>query len=168
MEKPLYRVCKNGSYYAKHGFHIHFPYCFLNKVDQEVHLIPRVQETIRELKTFEDIGIEDSGLMIDKSCCKVPWLLYASRKESGMDPYLFSKVYNADCVEISLESAFKKYQLFDMREKQIKIKGKVEEYLPRILSIIPYGRTTCEIKHGLISPLKEQINEKKNKSEAKE
>ena len=168
LEKPLYRVCKNGSYYAKHGFHIHFPYCFLNKVDQEVHLIPRVQETIRELKTFEDIGIEDSGLMIDKSCCKVPWLLYGSRKESGMDPYLFSKVYNADCVEISLENGFKNYELFDMREKQIKIKGKVKEYLPRILSIIPYGRTTCEIKHGLISPLKEQINEKKNKSEAKE
>lgn len=161
LEKPLYRITKNGISYAKHGFHIHFPYCFLNKVDQEVHLIPRVQDMLRELKTFEDLGFEDSGNMIDKSCCKVPWLMYGSRKENGMDPYKVTKVFNSECNEISLEAAFKRYQLFDMRERLIKIKGKVEEYLPRILSIIPYGREVSEVKHGLISPLKEQIQERK-------
>lgn len=162
LEKPLYRVTKNGISYAKHGFHIHFPYCFLNKIDQEVHLIPRVQEMLRELKTFEDLGFEDSSMMIDKSYCKVPWLLYGSRKENGMDPYMVSKVYNSECTEISIEDAFKNYPLFDMKEKIIKIKGKVEEYLPRILSIIPYGRNVSEVKHGLISPLKEKIQERKN------
>lgn len=161
LEKPLYRQTKNGNTYAKHGFHLHFPYCFLNKVDQEVHLIPRVKEMLKELKTFEDIGFEDSGDMIDKACCKVPWLLYGSRKESGMDPYLVTKVYNSELNEIKLEDAFKSYHLYDMRERAIKIKGKVKEYLPRILSIIPYGRDTSEIKHGLISPLKEKIQERK-------
>lgn len=164
LEKPLYRITKNGISYAKHGFHIHFPYCFLNKVDQEVHLIPRVQESLKNLRTFEDLGIEDSGLMIDKSCCKVPWLLYGARKEIGMDPYLVTKVFNSEGNEIALEAAFKNYSIYDMRERQIKTKGKVKEFLPRILSIIPYGRATCEVKNGLTSPLKEQINEKRNKS----
>lgn len=161
LEKPLYRINKNGVSYAKHGFHIHFPYCFLNKVDQEVHLIPRVQEMLKDLKTFEDLGFEDSGEMIDKSCCKVPWLLYGSRKEKGMDPYKISKVFNSEGTEVDMEEALKRYPLFDMRERLIKIKGKVEEYLPRILSIVPYGRDVSEVKHGLISPLKEKIQERK-------
>lgn len=161
LEKPLYRVNKNGNSYAKHGFHIHFPYCFLNKVDQEIHLIPRVQELVKEMNIFEDLGIEDSSQMIDKSCCTVPWLLYGSRKEAGMDPYLISKIFNSNGEEIQLENAFKNYQLFDEKEKLIKLKGKVKEYLPRILSIVPFNRSTCEVRHGLISPLKEKNNERK-------
>jgi P4 family phage/plasmid primase-like protien len=162
LNKPLYKVTKNGVTYAKHGFHIHFPYCFLNKVDQEVHLIPRVQDMLRDLKTFEDLGFDDSGDMIDKSCCRVPWLMYGSRKENGMDPYKISKVFDSEVSEVTLEEAFKRYQLFDMREHLVKIKGKVVEYLPRILSIIPYGRSVSEVKNGLVSPLKEQIQERKN------
>jgi P4 family phage/plasmid primase-like protien len=162
LEKPLYRIVKNGISYAKHGFHLHFPYCFLNKIDQEVHLIPRVQDMIREMKTFGDIGFEDSGKMIDNSCCKVPWLLYGARKQNSMDPYRISKVFNSEGKEVELEKAFKMYDLYDMRERKIKIKGKVKEYLPRILSIIPYGRETCEVRSGLISPLKEKIKERKS------
>lgn len=162
LEKKLYRISKNGNSYAKHGFHIHFPYCFLNKVDQEVHLIPRVKDMLRELKTFEDLGFEDSGEVIDKSCCKVPWLMYGSRKESGMEPYLVKTVYDSELKEVKLEEAFNKYPLYNIRERLIKIKGKVKYYLPRILSIIPYGRDTCDIKSGLISPLKEKIKERKN------
>jgi len=167
LEKPLYRVSKNGISYAKHGFHLHFPYCFLNKIDQEVHLIPRVQEMLRDLKTFEDIGFNDSGKMIDNACCKVPWLLYGARKDSDMEPYRVSKVFNSEGKEIKLEKAFKHYQIYDMRERRISIRGKIKEYLPRILSIVPYGREPSEIKHGLISPLKEKIQERK-KSNRKE
>jgi P4 family phage/plasmid primase-like protien len=168
LEKPLYRILKNGVSYAKHGFHIHFPYCFLNKIDQEVHLIPRVQEMLTQLKTFEDLGFEDSGLMIDKACCKVPWLLYGSSKENGMDSYKVTKVFNSEGNEIELEEAFRKYKLYDIQEKLIKINGKVNEYLPRILSIVPYGRDVSELKNGLVSPLKEKIQErKKNDKEYK-
>lgn len=165
LEKPLYRITNHGITYAKHGFHLHFPYCFLNKIDQEVHLIPRVQSMLTELKTFEDIGVEDSGSIIDKACCKVPWLMYGSRKDTGMDPYLVSKVFNANGQDIGLEDAFKNYLLFDMKEKLIKIKGHVKEYLPRILSIIPHCRDTCDIKNGLVSPLKEQIRERKDSNQ---
>ena len=167
LEKPLYKVCNNGTYYLKHGFHLHFPNCFLNKIDQEIHFIPRVQKMVTELKIFSSLGIEDSGKLIDKACCTVPWLLYGSKKDTGMDPYLMSKIYDSNLKELTIEEAFKNYKIFDIKEKQIKIKGNVEYYLPRILSIIPYGRETCEVQNGLISPLKEQISLKSTAKEYK-
>uniref|UniRef100_A0A6C0EK03 SF3 helicase domain-containing protein n=1 Tax=viral metagenome TaxID=1070528 RepID=A0A6C0EK03_9ZZZZ len=160
LEKNMYMQTKNDITYLKHGFHLHFPFCFLSKADQEVQLIPRVKDALKELGTFANLGFEDSGEVIDKSCCKVPWLLYGSRKGEDHQPYKVTKVYNSEMAVVSLERAFKHYQLFDHREQLICIKGKVRELLPRILSIVPYGRTVKEVKRGLISPLKEKIKRK--------
>ena len=165
LEKPIYRITKNETTYAKNGFHLHFPYLFLSKVDQEVHLIPRVQDSLKELEVFSDLGIEDSGSLIDKSCCRVPWLMYGSRKSEDKQPYVVTKIYNAESIEIDLETAFKRYRLFDKQEHLINISGKVKEYLPRILSIIPYARETLELRHGLISPIKEKMQEKKKEKQ---
>lgn len=161
LEKDMYTVSKNNVTYIKHGFHLHFPYLFLNKIDQQVHLIPRVKDILSEMKTFENLGIENSGDIIDNSCCKVPWLLYGSRKSSTSQPYLVTTVYNSELEKISLEKAFRHYQLFDNKERLINIKGSVKKFLPRILSIVPYGREVSEVKSCLISPLKEKIKERK-------
>lgn len=165
LEKPLYRQTKNNVTYVKHGFHLHFPYCFLNKVEQEIHLIPRVKEMLKELNTFKDIGFENSGDVIDDNCCKVPWLVYGSSKEVGADPYLVTKIYNKELKEIEIEDAFKNYIIYDMNEKPINIIGKVKEYLPQILSIISYGRETYELKYGLVSPLTTKIEKEVVKGE---
>ena len=157
LEKKMYQQTKNDTVYFKHGFHLHFPYIFLNKVDQETQLIPRIQQVIGELKLFQNIGIEDSSSVIDKVCCKVPWLLYGCRKSEEHKPYRVTKIFDSEHNIVSLEKAFKHYQIFDQREQLIQIKGKVEYYLPRILSIIPYGRTTKEIKRGISSPIKEKL-----------
>lgn len=162
LEKPMYFLSAGETTYAKNGFHLHFPYLFLSKVDQEVHLIPRVQEVISQMQVFADIGIENSAIVIDKASCSVPWLLYGSRKSEDMDPYVVTKVFNSDGSCISLEEAFKHYALYDNQEKLIPIRGQIEHYLPRILSILPYNRPTQELKSGLISPLKEKLQEKKD------
>lgn len=162
LEKPPYYVTSGETKYVKNGFHLHFPNLFLNKVDQEVHLIPRVQEEIEKIELFADLGIENSANAIDKAACTVPWLMYGSRKAEDMKPYKVTKVYNSEGSTISLEDAFKHYTIYDNREKPINIRGKVEEYLPRVLSILPYGRQTNELKNGLISPLKEKIQKKKS------
>lgn len=167
LEKDIYYINVKEKSYAKNGFHLHFPNLFLSKVDQEVHLIPRVQDILRELKIFENLGFEDSGLMIDNACCKVPWLMYGSRKNEDMKPYIYSKTFNSESNEIDLEEAFRNYRLFDMRERLINVSGKVIEMLPRILSIIPYGRQTSELKYGLVSPLKEKRIIKEKKKHAK-
>lgn len=160
LEKDMYFQTKNEIGYLKHGFHLHFPCCFLNKVDQEMHLIPRVKDELKTLGLFKELGIEDSGDVIDKVCCKVPWLIYGSRKSEEHQPYRITKVYDSSLNEISIEKAFKNYQIFDIREQPINIKGNVKYYLPRILSIIPYSRHTREIRKGLISPLKEKLKVK--------
>ena len=40
LEKELYTISKNGQKYIKNGFHLHFPYTFISKVDHEVQLLP--------------------------------------------------------------------------------------------------------------------------------
>lgn len=164
LEKPAYTVVKNGIKYYKNGFHIHFPSCFLSKVDQEVHLIPRVKAAVDELNLFENIGYSSSSKVIDDSCCNVPWLVYGSRKAKDMDTYKVSKIFDSEGEELTLEKAFEYYTIYDHKERVIDIKGKIEKYLPRILSILPFGRDTHEVKHGLISPTKEKMKlQSKNK-----
>ena len=163
LEKPPYQIVHTNKTYMKNGFHLHFPELFLDKADQEIHLIPRVKKMIQEKMLFSNIGVENSGNVIDKNCCSVPWLLYGSKKEEGATPYLFSKVYNANCQEISLEDAFKHYLIYDKHERVVNIKGKIQYYIPRILSIIPYGRETKEIKSGVIPQIK--LVERKQKEQ---
>lgn len=164
LEKPIYTITAGETTYVKNGFHLHFPNLFLSKIDQEVHLIPRVQKVMKEMNVLADIGIEDSSSVIDKSCCIVPWLLYGSRKAENMEPYRVTKIFDSERTELDLETAFENYEIFDDRENPIVIKGRVEEYLPRILSIIPYGRNTQELKSGLISPLKAALKQKQHDS----
>lgn len=163
LEKSMYYILAGETTYTKSGFHLHFPNVFLSKVDQEIHLIPRVQEMVSSMKIFENLGIEDSGSVVDKACCSVPWLMYGSRKSEDMDPYKVTKVFTSDCDEIELEEAFSNYCIFDIKERPIDIRNKVNFFLPRILSIIPYGRVTHEVREGLVSPLKDKLQEKKER-----
>ena len=169
LEKPIYSVKRNNGKeeitYLKNGYHLHWPCVFLKKTDIEVHLLPRVKNMLKELKVFENLGLEDSSEPLDDKAVNVPWLIYGSRKE-GMEPYLMTKIYDSDCEEIDFEEAFKYYQIFDINENLININndGHLMKYLPRILSINPHHRQINEIKHGIISPLKEQQNNKKSNS----
>ena len=73
-------------------------------------------------------------------------------------------IYFSDGSELSIEDAFKNYKIYDMKEKPIPIQGNIKFFLPRILSIIPYGRSTQELINGLISPLKGKLQQEKVKS----
>jgi len=161
LSKDPYQITKNETDYLKHGFHLHFPYIFMNKDSQQLHLIPRVKKAITELKLFESIGIEDSGNVVDSACCTVPWLLYGSRKDGEQHkPYLVKYIFDFKLNKISLEDAFKNYSIYDDREHKIDIIGNVEHYLPRILSINSYSRKVKEVKTNL-RKLEEQKNEEK-------
>ncbi len=167
LSKEPYRIVKNEISYIKNGFHLHYPNLFLNVKDQEVHIIPRVQAIIAERQIFQDMGFDNSGLLVDKACCKVPWLLYGSRKTEDSKPYKFTKAFNHKLEELDIENAFKNYAIYNQRETRINIRGKVNYYLPQILSIIPYGRSTKETRQGLISPLKDKKITEERKREYK-
>ena len=163
FEKKIYSVEKNGFTYYKNGFHLHFPYVFLTKTEHENYIIPRVKNAIKELEIFADLGIEDSSSTYDDGIIQKPWLIYGNRKEDSK-PYLLTKVFDSEINEIDLEEAFKYYQIYDIKEQIIDIRNKVKFYLPRILSIIPYGRTPTELKYGLETYSKEKqlLKTKKN------
>lgn len=160
LEKSLSQEVKGELSYFKQGFHLHFP-IFVDKNDQEMHIIPRAQQILKEQQIFQNLGIDDSGNVIDKSCCKVPWLLYSSRKSEDKQPYIITKIYNSNLEEISLEQAFSNYIIYNDKEQPIPLKNKIEFYLPRILSILPYNRPGKSLKHGLISPLKQKIKKER-------
>lgn len=164
LEKDMYQQTRNENVYFKNGFHLHFPYIFMDKIDQELQVIPRVQQALKELDLFSNLGLEDSGAVIDKACCKVPWLIYGSRKSEDAQPYKVTKIYNCNLEEITLEKAFRNYQIFDSREQLIPLHGKVKHYLPRILSINSFHRPVKNIKRGTISPLKEKLRKERKSS----
>lgn len=153
LEKDLYKVKKNEVTYVKNGFHLHFPNVFLSKVDQEIHLVPRIKECVKNSKMFSRY-FEDSGSVIDDKYCRVPWLLYGSRKNATMSSYLVSKIYNSECCEISLEEAFSGYKIYDSNDDVINLRtiGDINKNLPRILSINPANRPIMEIRDGLDCP----------------
>ena len=154
LEKPSYR--KNNIYISG-GFHLHFPFIFLDKIVQDVHLISRVKETLKENPIFDDIGIENSETVIDSSCTRNSWLLYGSCKNIDSKPYLLSKIFNSKCEEISLTEAFENYKLYNDRGNIINIKNNLEYYIPQILSTYIYHRKCKYVKNNIISPLKKEI-----------
>jgi len=157
LAKEPYTITSGEQTYIKHGFHLHFPSVFIDKNTQRNHLFPRIKEFVSASKLFQNLGYDDSGDTIDDCPCKNPWLMYGSRKDEQHKPYLVKYVFNSKLEKITLEDAFKNYKIYDNREHLINIEGKVEEYLPRILSIVPYGRKTKEVKPSLV-----KYNEKKN------
>jgi P4 family phage/plasmid primase-like protien len=163
LEKDPYKETKNGVTYLKNGFHLHFPFCFLNRVDQEIHLIPRVKSLLEKSVTFSNLPLNIENV-IDKQTCVNAWLMYKSKKSEKAKPYLLTQIFDSNLVRINLKKAFKHYQLFDENENLIDITDKIKFYLPRILSIIPALRRTREIKKGIISPIKERIKKDKKLS----
>jgi P4 family phage/plasmid primase-like protien len=133
-----------------HGFHLHFINTVMHKVDQDIHLIPRIRKEIEEKALFSDIGCKNSGDMIDKSCTSKFWLLYGSRKKENQQSYRVTKFFDDECNEISIEEALFNFQMIDIHGDEIKLdKSKLYYYLPRIFSIHPENRDPVILKSDL-------------------
>jgi P4 family phage/plasmid primase-like protien len=150
LDKEIYETTQNKINYVKNGFHLHFPYIFLDKDFQKVHLIPRVKDEIQKLQTFKDLGFEDSSKLIDDVTDNC-WLVYGAVKDEGMKPYNISKVFDHNVKEISLVQALSTYPLLDKQENKIPLKSEKEiiKHLPKILSIFPIIRSEKICKDGI-------------------
>lgn len=157
LEKNIYTTTKGNTTYIKNGFHLHFPFLFLSKQAQSVHLIPRVKDLMNEHATFENLGFHQSGDVLDGTYCNVPWLLYGSSKDENSEPYAVTKAFDHNLEEVGLINALKNYQIYDNYGKPININKSIRYHLPQILSIVPHHREISETKHGIISPLKEKM-----------
>jgi len=165
LEKPAYKQMYDQTEYIKNGFHLHFPYTFLSKNDHETHLIPRVKKLVSKSKVFANLGIENSGDLIDDCYVRNPWLLYGSRKEgSGMQPYLLSYIFDHEREKISIGNALRNYKLFDSNENELNISPNPMYFLPRILSVIPWFREVSELKPNLPSVIKLNLSSEKKRN----
>jgi P4 family phage/plasmid primase-like protien len=129
--------------YIKHGFHLHFPYTFIKKEEQQRYMIPMIKKIIKEKNVFKDIGILDSSSVID-DCLNNAWLLYGSTKDINIKPYKVDTIYNNNMRKISLEQALEGYKIYDSDEELIDIDAEFKYYLPQILSVNPHNRPLCE------------------------
>jgi P4 family phage/plasmid primase-like protien len=153
LEKPMYKKVSGDTTYVKNGFHLHFPYVFLRKSDQSVHLIPRIHEKVAEANLFGHMGLSDPSVVIDNAILKNPWLMYGCKKEGvNMAPYKVTEVYDCDLHICDLEETFENYRIYDINEDEIPVKGSVLNLLPRILSIVPCNRKTATLKMNLVAP----------------
>lgn len=153
LEKESYDTENN----TKNGFHLHFPYVFLSKSDQENHLIPRVKNLVKKSNIFSSLGFEDSSVLIDACHTKNAWLMYGSSKDEKLKPYLLTKIYNHDREIISLKEALRHYHIYDTDEEDIKMTDKEEYYLPRVLSTSVWSRQVSEVRPNLPSVIKINI-----------
>jgi P4 family phage/plasmid primase-like protien len=148
LEKPFPTIDREKGE-IKHGFHLHFINAIMHKIDQDVHLIPRVRKEVGDKSLFKDIGIVRSEDVIDRSCTSKFWLLYGSRKKEFLQSYKVTKILDDECCEISLEDALKNFKLKDIHGDPLEIIRPLEYYLPRILSIHPGDREPILVRSDL-------------------
>ena len=144
MQKNPYIVenTKTGKLYLKHGFHLHFPRLFLSKVVQEKELIPRVKLEWKKSVSQNEFSINIDGILDRGYCRGTPWLLYRSRKDENMDPYLISYIVDDQGIP---HDNWQSRLLYIHLEKTDGTKidlswDNLDYYLPRIFSISPMGK----------------------------
>lgn len=139
LDKPPYKVAEDK---WKNGFHLHFPNLFVNRIEQETRLIPAVKKYLDA--NFEQYGIESS--IIDSKAVGNTWLLYGSVKNEGMRPYKIAAAYDAKAEPCPLDVLAESVIFNDKEDKITMDATNWTQFLPRILSILAYGRKCFQIR----------------------
>lgn len=156
LTKPAYTTTVNGIQYIKNGFHLHYPYIFLEKKDHHLYIVPTIKKRLLQCDVFKNIGVSDCSVLYDTQYYNVPWLMYGSHKPDNM-PYKLDYILNSSLNEISLSDALSQYKVYNSGEKHIDIHNNYEFYLPRILSTNPFHRKTHVIKQSVELAITERI-----------
>lgn len=169
LEKEPYSLEKGGIHYYKSGFHLHFPYAFFEKRLHKEFIIPSVKKMINEKKVLLDIFDEPASL-IDAGYLSTPWLLYGSSKGRGFDPYVVTQILNSERDPISLESAFRGYQIHrlinDGKEEEmitLNTKKSIEDNLFRILSVKLDERPLIKVRRDLFTDEEKRVREERRR-----
>ena len=152
LDKPLYST--NDTEW-KNGFHLHFPNLFLERMEQEVLIIPKV------LKEFSQLDEKHAELIpdclnpeniIDRKAIGNTWLLYGSVKSEGSYAYSVAKVYGYNqgtTTELNLDALIS-CRIYGADEEPIHLTPQnVVYHYPRIFSIIPFGRPISAVKESI-------------------
>lgn len=141
LEKKAYFTKSRDKTFIKNGFHLHFPMIFIDKIDHENQLLPRIKLEIKKLNNSDLPNIQNIDNFIDKNYIKNPWLLYGSNKENN-DPYLVSCAFDEKNRLIEdWQNTLENYQIYNDLEEKIKIDVvNIDKFLPQIFSILNQNR----------------------------
>lgn len=147
LEKKPYTV----NNYLKNGFHLHFPYLFLEKNKVKNVLIPKIKENIANYrcgngkKLFENYT-ENPENFVDDVTSKC-WLMYGSSKSDSFKPYKLTEIYNHSLVQIEPLEAFTMGDFFTREEERIRVNStNVLTLLPQLLSVSSIKKEVFNIK----------------------
>ena len=121
----------------KGGFHLHFPKLWFRRCDHDIHIYPRVNRILNDEYPglFSLVGEQNTGELVDKGVMNKQWLIYGGSKSEKSGSYRFTKAFDNNGVEISLNDALEGFKLYDSNEDLIEYSTDIIYYLPRILSI---------------------------------
>lgn len=147
-KKSYFTEDKLGNIYRKNGFHIHFPYLFLNSSEVKTQFLPKVISEVYKENVFGNIELEDVKKIIDAGIFTNPCLIYGSSKAPTLKSYKIDKVFKADLNQMEITDFLLNYKIYRITGEEIE-KGvdNCKFYIPRILSIIPCHRKTTEFKN---------------------
>ena len=138
MEKKGYFKKKGDRLYFKNGFHLHFPKIFISREKQESVLLPRIRCELKMLEASQIPECTTPESYIDKSYVKGGvWLLYGSRKEESLEPYLVTHALTSYGVRTDNPlTPLLNYALYNEDESRIVLnEHNLIMYLPRIFSV---------------------------------
>lgn len=128
LEKDIYLKQSKNVYSG--GFHLQYPRIFITS-DAIISIIDKIKDDVKT----------NTGIEFDTGVYKNPWLMYGSKKEIELKPYLLTKTFDVELNQMTAVEAFKDYNIYDVNEDVIQInESNVDSLLPRILSINCFGR----------------------------
>lgn len=173
LEKKPY---KSGNF-LKNGFHLHFPYLFVDKNKVKNILIPQIKENVSKYKLGNGKNLfsnhtENPENFVDDVTSKC-WLMYGSSKSEELKPYKLTEIYNYDLCQIQPLEAFTMGDFFNREEKKLIIdNSNVNFLLPQLLSVssikkeIFNVKTPLELKIPTKVYLKQKLKDIENDSES--
>lgn len=153
-KRPYYCPATRGKTYMKNGFHLHFPFLFMNKVVHQNELIPRIRLELKKLRVEELPSVTNADNYIDEAYVRNAWLLYGSRKE-GSEAYTVTCAFDQEARKIDdWQSTLSDYRLYDSHNKEriVVDPDNMDRFLPQILSIVVRHRDeyVYDIKNDLV------------------
>ncbi|ABF82151.1 hypothetical protein MIV121R [Invertebrate iridescent virus 3] len=137
--------------YLKNGFHLHFPYLYLEKEKVKNVIIPKIKEMVAAFRLgsgkrlFADIDDAPENFIDDvtNKC----WLMYGSSKSEDKKPYRISQVYSGNLEPMDLYEAFSIKPFYTKEEEPITVTvDNVKKILPQLLSISSIKKEVLNVK----------------------
>lgn len=138
--------------FLKNGFHLHFPFLFLEKHKVKTTVIPAVKEAVAAFKLgngkhlFSD-HTDSPDKFVDDVTDKC-WLMYGSSKSENAEPYELSEVYDHERVRFEKPvDAFKNGTFYTREEEPLVVVDETfEKQLPQLLSVSSIKKECFAVK----------------------